>query len=145
MRIRLAQFAPALGLTLALTGSAFAQQPPTGSTPPSFGQDTPQDQVQGKSRDQNNTQPAGDELTRDKVRQGLENSGFKDIEFLEQAYVVRATNDQGKKVVMVISPRQIASAPVDEDGEGKSTTGSGGKSSLPDDDSRPNAAPPTDQ
>jgi hypothetical protein len=41
------------------------------------------------------------------VRHELEQAGFSKIEFLESAYVVRATNSSGKKLVITITPQEV--------------------------------------
>jgi hypothetical protein len=53
-------------------------------------------------------------ISQDDVRHDLQQAGFNDIEFLQSAYVVRATNKDGTKLVMTITPesvRAIAGAP----------------------------------
>ena len=46
-------------------------------------------------------------ISQDEVRRDLQQAGFNDIEFLESAYVVRATNKDGTKLVMTITPQDV--------------------------------------
>jgi hypothetical protein len=46
-------------------------------------------------------------ISQDEVRRDLQQAGFNNIEFLESAYVVRATNSNGTKLVMTITPESV--------------------------------------
>jgi hypothetical protein len=91
----------ALGSTLAFTGSAFAQQPSGSlSSSPSASPSTPKNPG---ATDQN----GGMAQTQQQVRQDLQQAGFKNIQFVESAFLIQATNKDGNNVVMMISPHQI--------------------------------------
>jgi hypothetical protein len=106
--------ASALAVSLAFIGPAAAQQTKSSSA----------DQNRPSASSAPNQQRRS--LTQSKVRDDLQKAGFKDVEFLESAYVVKATNSEGNKVVMMISPGEIAAVsvhPGQTNGAG-STTGS---------------------
>ena len=45
--------------------------------------------------------------TQQKIRQSLEQSGFKDIRVVPETYVVRAQAPDGSRIVMLLSPDQM--------------------------------------
>jgi hypothetical protein len=66
-------------------------------------------------------------ISQDDVRRDLEQAGFDNIEFLESAYVVRATNKNGTKLVMTITPQDVRAIEVSPSKAGASP----GPSSAP--------------
>jgi hypothetical protein len=46
-------------------------------------------------------------ISQDEVRRDLQQAGYNNIEFLESAYVVRATNKDRTKLVMTITPQDV--------------------------------------
>jgi len=83
------------GVALAVaSSSSFAQQPPPNGTPI-----TPQAGTQANSSQQ--------PVSQDEVRRDLAKAGYSDIEFLETAYVVRATNSNGTRLIMTITPQEV--------------------------------------
>ncbi len=118
----------ALGATMALAGSAFAQQPSGGSsTSPAAKPSLPNSSA-------TTNQSTGTAQSQQQVRQELEQAGFKDVQFIESAYVVQATSKDGNKVVMMISPHQVSaieSLNMGQSGQqnGNATTGSAAPSS----------------
>ena len=46
--------------------------------------------------------------TQQKIRQSLEQSGFKDIRVVPETFVVRAQAPDGSRIVMLLSPDQIS-------------------------------------
>lgn len=73
-------------------------------------------------------------ISQDEVRRDLEQAGFDNIEFLQSAYVVRATNKNGTKLVMTITPesvRAIAVAPPQPSGSAGQGSIAGAPSSGP--------------
>ncbi len=118
-------FVSALGATIALAGSAFAQQPSGGSS------SSPAVKPSAPNSSSAIGQKAGMAQSEQQVRKELEQAGFKDIQFVEAAYVVQATSKDGNKVVMMISPHQISaieSLNMGQSGQqnGNATTGSPG-------------------
>ena len=51
-------------------------------------------------------------ISQDEVRRTLQQAGFENIEFLKSAYVVRATNANGIKMIMTITPEEIRAVEV---------------------------------
>src|SRR5262249_52290177 len=106
------------GAVLTLVASAtLAQQPSTAANP------TPNSDASQSGRPQAAT-------SQEEVRQEVRRAGFDNIEFLQSAYVVRATNKNGTKLVMTITPesvRAIAVAPNQQSG----TAGQGSIAGAP--------------
>ncbi len=89
-------FISGVAITIA-TSVAFAQQPPTTANP-------------GSASNSQSGVPAVQPqkaISQDEVRHDLQQAGFNSIEFLESAYVVRATNKNGTKLVMTITPQDV--------------------------------------
>jgi hypothetical protein len=104
---------------LAVTASAgLAQQPPIPVNP----NDSP-------SNSQNGSQAGRPQraVSQDEVRRTLQQAGFNNIEFLESAYVVRATDANGANVVMTITPEEIRAVEVSP----KSSDTSTGQTATP--------------
>ena len=76
-------------------------------------------------------------ISQDEVRRSLEQAGFNNIEFLESAYVVRATNGSGTKMVMTITPDEIRTVelspnrPADSTGQGSVTAAPNSGAGVP--------------
>jgi hypothetical protein len=72
---------------------------------------------------------AGTNITADtaqKLRQSLEQSGFKNIQVLPEAYVIRAQAPDGSHIAMLVSPDQITEVVT-----GNANAGTPGNSSQP--------------
>jgi hypothetical protein len=85
-----------------MASAALAQQPPSTANPNGFVPNSPSgaQAVQPKRA-----------ISQDEVRQDLQQAGFNNIEF-ESAYVVRATNSNGDKLVMTITPDSVRAVEV---------------------------------
>jgi hypothetical protein len=70
-------------------------------------------------------------ISQDQVRRELQQAGFNDIEFLESAYVVRATNSNGTKLVMTITPQEVRAVEMSGGRPTGNATGPAGQSSTP--------------
>ena len=104
---------------LTITASAaLAQQPPTPANP-----------NDALSNSQNGSQAGRPQraVSQDEVRRTLQQAGFDNIEFLELAYVVRATDANGARVVMTITPEEIRAIDVSP----KSPNSSVGQTATP--------------
>lgn len=104
---------------LTITASAaLAQQPPTPANP-----------NDALSNSQNGSQAGRPQraVSQDEVRRTLQQAGFDNIEFLESAYVVRATDANGARVVMTITPEEIRAIDVSP----KSPNSSVGQTATP--------------
>ncbi len=90
-------FAAGAALTI-MASAALAQQPSTTANPSG-----------ALSNSQNGTETVQPKkaISQDEVRHDLQQAGFNNIEFLESAYVVRATNGNGTKLVMTITPEEV--------------------------------------
>ena len=107
------RFASIGGAALTMIASfAFAQTPPMTANP-----NAPM------SNSQNSAQPKA--VSQDEVRRTLQQAGFQNIEFLESAYVVRATNANGTKMIMTITPEEIRAVEVSP-GNSSGNAGQGG-------------------
>jgi hypothetical protein len=102
-------------LTLAAAVPAIAQQ--TGAQPSGSQQDA---QAQNGQRSSAAKISA---MSQQKLRQSLQNAGFKDIKIVDAAYVVHARTQDGNFVVMYIDP------PTSVTGQGTTGSGSIGSSS----------------
>ena len=67
--------------------------------------------------------------TQQKIRQSLEQSGFKDIRVVPETFVVRAQAPDGSRIVMLLSPDQMTELVVPNANQG--TQGMQGNSSQP--------------
>jgi hypothetical protein len=54
--------------------------------------------------------------TQQKLKQSLEESGFKNVAVVPVAYVIRAKAPDGSKIVMEVSPDQMAAAVIERSG-----------------------------
>jgi hypothetical protein len=62
--------------------------------------------------------------TQQRIRQSLEQSGFRNVEVVPQSYVVRAQAPDGSRIVMFMSPDQFAEVAFPGGNQGLSGTGS---------------------
>jgi hypothetical protein len=114
---RRTSFIAAAALTIAAS-AALAQQPPTPANP-----------KDSLSNSQNGSPVRPQRaVSQDEVRRTLQQAGFDNIEFLESAYVVRATDANGARVVMTITPEEIRAIDVSP----KSPNSSVGQTAKPD-------------
>lgn len=58
--------------------------------------------------------------TQQKIRQSLEQSGFRDVHVVPQSFVVRAQAPDGSHIVMFMSPDQFAELTLENAGQGMS-------------------------
>jgi hypothetical protein len=68
--------------------------------------------------------------TPQKIRQSLENSGFKNVQVMPEAYVIRAQAPDGSHVVMLLRPQEMGGA-AQQGGAGSSTPPSGSAPGRP--------------
>lgn len=96
------------GLATALAAPAFAQQAPS---TPMQGQPH-QSQMQQMQQHTQQGQAGGQQTTisPQELRQELSQAGFKDVQILESAYLVRAKTQQGHEVVMMINPPDMVTS-----------------------------------
>jgi hypothetical protein len=80
--------------TLLLAQVAFAQNPTSDGN-----------QVAGAEPEQNTTQ-----VQQAKVERTLQGAGFTDIEIMPTAFLVRAKNPDGKRVLMVVDPLSLTAS-----------------------------------
>lgn len=108
--------------SLLMVGAAAAQTSPPASEP-----------------DQQNQPSASNDMTENapvkenSFRQNLEKAGFKDVDFVNAAYVVQADTQSGETVVMSINPARL---PASAEQSSNSTSGSGSSTA-----SEPNQQP----
>jgi hypothetical protein len=95
-------FIASAALTI-MASAALAQQPPSTANPGG-----------SVSNSQSSIPPLQPKraVSQDEVRHDLQQAGFNNIEFLESAYVVRATNSNGTKLVMTITPESVRAVEV---------------------------------
>lgn len=62
--------------------------------------------------------------TQQKIRQSLEQSGFKDIRVIPESFVVRAQAPDGSHIVMLLSPDQVTGFVMGNAGSGMQDSGS---------------------
>lgn len=63
--------------------------------------------------------------TREKIKDSLEQSGFKNVQVVAQAYLIRAEAPDGSRVVMQVNPEGLSGVVVEQQqGTGSSSTGS---------------------
>ncbi|HEY7296568.1 MAG TPA: hypothetical protein VH684_01420 [Xanthobacteraceae bacterium] len=106
-------------LPLALTASAFAQQP--GGT---------QQQRSGQQAQQQN--PAQQGQLQAKIRQNLASAGFTDIRMMPSSFMVRAKDRDGNPVMMIINPDSIEAVTFEGGSNNNgSTTGQGSTNQQP--------------
>jgi hypothetical protein len=86
---------------IVFTSLAFAQAPPMTASP---------NAPMSNSQSSGSARPKA--ISQDEVRRTLQQAGFENIEFLESAYVVRATNANGTKMIMTITPEEIRAVEV---------------------------------
>ena len=64
--------------------------------------------------------------TRQKIRQALEQNGFRNIQVVPEAFMIRAQAPDGSRVMMQVSPDQFAEVISRTNGSGSSANGSRG-------------------
>jgi hypothetical protein len=114
----------ASGLTLALALPAAAQSTQTQSTQtrPSPGSAT----ASGGSGQQASGGPSqGSMAFRQKMKQDLEQAGFTNVQVVPESFLIRATDKQGRPVVMMVDPNS-AVVVTGMGGTGQSGSGSSG-------------------
>jgi hypothetical protein len=79
---------------LLFTQATFAQNLPSASK-----------QVPGPEPEQNTTQ-----VQQAKIERTLQGAGFTDIEMMPTAFLVRAKNPDGKRVLMVVDPLSLTAS-----------------------------------
>ena len=75
-----------------------------------------------------NQSSGGDGLTADtqqKIRQSLEQSGFKNVQVVPQSFVVRAQAPDGSRIVMFMSPDRFTELSIPNGNQGMSGTNQG--------------------
>jgi hypothetical protein len=92
-------FASALALTLAASGTAFAQ--------PATGVANPAPPVAAKPQKAEKSA-----LTIDKLRQDLQKAGFSDVKVLEDAFLVQAKTKDGNPILMTFGPNGMSALEV---------------------------------
>jgi glucose/arabinose dehydrogenase len=92
-------FASALALTLAASGTAFAQ--------PATGVANPAPPVAAKPQKAEKSA-----LTIDKFRQDLQKAGFSEVKVLEDAFLVQAETKDGSPILMTFGPNGISALEV---------------------------------
>jgi hypothetical protein len=98
-------------VTLLLAQATFAQNPPSDSN-----------QAAGAEPQQNTTQ-----AQQAKVERTLKGAGFTDLEIMPTAFLVRAKNPEGKRVIMVVDPISLTASVIENSRSEPedATTGSG--------------------
>jgi hypothetical protein len=69
--------------------------------------------------------------TQQKIRQSLEQSGFKDIRVIPESFVVRAQAPDGSRIVMLLSPDELTGVVMSTGSQGMQGQGMLGSSSMP--------------
>jgi hypothetical protein len=109
---------PTLALALILSGPAFAQS--SGSSSQAAGSSTVQSDTQHSGSSAQSAQNAGQSsqsgqdqtkqnnlLTINKLKQDLQNAGFKDVTVLAESFVVQAKDKDGNPTVISLSPHGV--------------------------------------
>ena len=65
--------------------------------------------------------------TQQKIRQALEQSGFKDVRVVPESFVVRAQAPDGSRVVMLLSPEVVSGIITPSSSQGTQGAGSPGQ------------------
>ena len=87
----------ATSATLLFAQATFAQNLPSASN-----------QVPGAEPEQNTTQ-----VQQAKIERTLQGAGFTDIEMMPTAFLVRANNPDGKRVLMVVDPISLTASVIE--------------------------------
>jgi hypothetical protein len=99
MKIRIANAAGAI-----LLASAMAASAQTGSSTPNTGRSATAPNSATASTGQDQTGAAANEPLRQQVRDNLAKAGFTDIRIMPTSFMVRAKDQSGNPVMMVINP-----------------------------------------
>lgn len=67
-------------------------------------------------------------MSHDKLRQSLEQAGFKNVTVVDATYLVRAQSPHGDQVMMLIDPPPAGTASASNSGGGNQQQGQGGSS-----------------
>src|SRR5689334_5854861 len=92
-------------LVLAAGSMAWAESP--SSTPSYTGQGGQSSATQQQSAWGQSSPGSVSADTQQKIRQSLEQSGFKDIRVIPESFVVRAQAPDGSRIVMLLSPDEL--------------------------------------
>ena len=103
----------AITATLLLAHTAFAQNPPSDGN-----------QAAGPEDEPNTTQ-----VQQSRIERILQGAGFTDIEMMPTTFLVRAKNQDGKPVLMVVDPISMTASVIENSG------------SAPDDETTGSASP----
>ena len=85
-----------LALTLAVSGTAFAQST-TGATNPPSPNATKQETASQQSV-----------LTIDKLKQDLQNAGFSEVKVLQDAFLIQAKTKDGNPIMLTVGPNGMS-------------------------------------
>ena len=99
MRMKIAAATGAILLASAITASAQ-----TGSSTPNTGRSATAPNSSTGSGGQDQTNSAANEPLRQQVRDNLAKAGFTDIRIMPTSFMVRAKDQSGNPVMMVINP-----------------------------------------
>lgn len=100
-------------LVLALPAAAQTTPPPSSSGPPGSG-----------SHGQSGQQAGDAGQVRQKLKQDLEQAGFKNVQVMPESFLVRAQDKQGRPVLMVVNPDSVTA--ITEVGGGGAAGSAGG-------------------
>jgi membrane-bound lytic murein transglycosylase B len=114
--------------TVLITSAAYAQSP--GNSAP--GQASPAAPPAAQGQTQSPAQIA------QQIRQNLSQAGFTNIQLMPSSFLVRAQDNNGNPVMMVINPDSITAVTEFEQGKGATT----GQGSTAPQGSKPNGATP---
>src|SRR5919108_2158062 len=90
-------------LIAAITATLLLAQATLAQNPSSDG-----NQVAGAEPEQNTTQ-----VQQAKIERTLQGAGFTDIEMMPTAFLVRANNPDGKRVLMVVDPISLTASVIE--------------------------------
>jgi hypothetical protein len=110
----------ATGLALTLAMPAMAD---TGTTASQQGNMHGNTGSQASNSDHNPT------MMRQKVKQDLEQAGFKNVQVMPESFLVRAQNKEGQPVMMIINPDSVTAVTALTPSGGSSGAAQGGSSS----------------
>lgn len=96
----------AAGIILLASGMGALAQ--TGNSAPNIGHSATAPNSSSSSSAQHQTSPATNESLRQQVRDNLAKAGFTDIRILPTSFMVRAKDQSGNPVMMVINPDSFA-------------------------------------
>ena len=111
-----------IGLVLALTATAYAQNPsnPGNQNIPGNTHANPQ----GSPPSNNQNAGTNTQSIQRQVRSNLEQAGFTDIKIMPESFLVRAKDKSGNTVMMVMNPDSVTAVEIDSGKSGSTTTGS---------------------